>query len=270
MNKYLFSSDMDGTILNLDHKLSESTIIKIKKLVNDGHIFTLNTGRPYQGMIYFKNKLEIDCPYVCDNGASIYWDNNPDFPIFFSIDKNTVINFFKEINDITYCAMVTSHKKYFFQNRPFVPSFIIHLDKDVIIKEGLIKDIVDEDILTMTVHVKKENLEEIKAILNKYPQLNSRYWGENNDICAFDIYSIKANKGKALDYLRDYLQIAPNHTVSFGDELNDLELIKHADIGVAMINACDELKRISDDITDKPHYEDGVLDYINKLIKNNK
>ena len=267
MNRFIFSSDMDGTILNKEHTLSKDTIENIRSLVEKGHIFVLNTGRPYQGMIYFKNQLEIDCPYVCDNGASIYWDSHDDFPVFFTVKKETVKRLFSDLNDIIYCSLVTSHQKLFFQNRSLVPSFIIHIDEDTIIHEGLIKDIVNENILTITIHITKENLETFKKTISKYPSLRTRYWGEYNNICAFDVFSVNANKGLALDYLANYLHIDSFHSLGFGDDLNDLELIEHAGVGVAMKNACEELKAKSDDITFKPHYENGVCDYINKYLQ---
>lgn len=270
MDKYLFSTDMDGTILNSEHLLSENTIINIKKIVNDGHIFVLNTGRPYQGMINFKNQLNINCPYVCDNGSSIYWDNNPDFPIFFSIDKNIIKKLFTELNDILYCAMLNAHQIYYFQNKSLVPSFIIHINSDTKVYEGIIKDIINDDIVSITIHINKDFLDLFKQIMNKYPLLSYRYWGEYDGVCAVDIFKYNANKGTALDYLKNYLKIKPNHTIGFGDDLNDIELIKHADTGVAMINSCDELKKESDDITFKPHYEDGVCDYIFNYLEKQK
>lgn len=270
MDRYLFSSDLDGTLLNEEHQLSENTVQHVRALVNEGHIFVLNTGRPYQGMLHFKEQLNVDCPYVCDNGASIYWDNHPDFPVFFPTKKELVQELFGKLHDLLVCAMLTAHRKYYFQNRQFVPSFLVHIDEQTIIREGKIQEIVDEDILSITAHVKRERLKDFENVLRAYPSLRTRFWGEYDGICAFDIYSEHADKGLALTYLKEYFHMPPNHTLGFGDELNDAELLRHADYGIAMCNACEELKKLSDDITEKPHYEDGVCDYIFKFLENTR
>lgn len=76
---------------------------------------------------------------------------------------------------------------------------------------------------------------------------------------------IGISKGRSLREIADYYGIKNENTVSFGDELNDLDLIKNAGIGVAMGNSIDEIKAIADYIT-LTNDENGVADYINKKI----
>ena len=60
--------------------------------------------------------------------------------------------------------------------------------------------------------------------------------------------------------IREYIQLCGgdvSDTVAFGDSENDLEMISFAGIGVAMGNACAELKEIADIVTD-PVYDAGL------------
>ncbi len=75
---------------------------------------------------------------------------------------------------------------------------------------------------------------------------------------------IHANKGEALMVLADHLGVAHAATMAFGDGLNDLSMIKDAGIGVAMDNACDEVKALADDITLSCD-EEGVAYGINRV-----
>lgn len=78
---------------------------------------------------------------------------------------------------------------------------------------------------------------------------------------------INTSKGKAVLETARQLNINPEEIISFGDSYNDLEMIKYTGLGVAMGNACDELKDIADYIT-KLNSEDGVAYVLEELIKN--
>ena len=65
-----------------------------------------------------------------------------------------------------------------------------------------------------------------------------------------EINSKKATKGNALRMLADKLGIAPDRTMAFGDDMNDLSMIKAAGTGVAMGNAAEGLKAEADYVTD--------------------
>lgn len=74
-----------------------------------------------------------------------------------------------------------------------------------------------------------------------------------------------ANKGEAIGKLAAYLGFDISETMSFGDGLNDLSMIKAAGIGVAMANACSEVLAAADEMTlDCDH--DGVAAGIKKFI----
>lgn len=51
------------------------------------------------------------------------------------------------------------------------------------------------------------------------------------------------SKYTGLKSLIDKLKIKNHKVYSFGDSSNDLEIIEHADVGIAMGNATDDLKK---------------------------
>ena len=53
--------------------------------------------------------------------------------------------------------------------------------------------------------------------------------------------------------------------MAFGDGGNDIEMLRHAGIGVAMGNANDEVKAAADIVTTSVD-DDGVANSINKLV----
>jgi len=268
MNKYLFISDLDGTLLNKKHQLSKRTIKYIKKLSEQGHYFAINTGRPYQGMYKFKEELNIDCPYICDNGGSIYWDSNPDFPVFNGISPDVVKDLFLEINPYIYGAMFASHQKIIFQNRKNVQDFIVHINDETKVYEDCVLENLNEPITLISLYIHEENRNEVLNIFNKYKEyISYRAWGTHNGIKSFEIFSVNSSKGNALKYLKNYLNV--DQAMAFGDDLNDIDMLNAADIGVAMINARTSLKTNVKFLTFKNNHNNGVIHFIKKYLRKN-
>ncbi len=62
------------------------------------------------------------------------------------------------------------------------------------------------------------------------------------------------------------LNLKSEDILAFGDEHNDVDMLKFAGWGVAMANGTDQLKAVADDITEKPNTEDGLADYLTKYL----
>lgn len=72
-----------------------------------------------------------------------------------------------------------------------------------------------------------------------------------------EINAAAATKGGALAALAAQLGVPRERTIAFGDGLNDLSMIVSAGLGIAMANACEELKAAADFVTASCD-EDGV------------
>ena len=73
------------------------------------------------------------------------------------------------------------------------------------------------------------------------------------------------SKGNALVNIAADLGIAAEEVVAFGDNHNDIGMLRFAGLGVAMGNAHDEVKAEADYVTDS-NAEDGVAAAIEKLV----
>jgi hydroxymethylpyrimidine pyrophosphatase-like HAD family hydrolase len=72
-----------------------------------------------------------------------------------------------------------------------------------------------------------------------------------------DIVEREASKAEGLKRLCEYYGIPLEHTVAFGDSMNDYEIVRTAGIGVAMGNSIEALKQVADYVT-TPIGEDGI------------
>ena len=66
--------------------------------------------------------------------------------------------------------------------------------------------------------------------------------------------------------LKDHFHVKQEETMSFGDNFNDIDMIRYAGLGVAMGNATDEVKEAADIITDINDNE-GERQILDKYFK---
>lgn len=105
--------------------------------------------------------------------------------------------------------------------------------------------------------------EQIRQALSAYPRDFRMELFGNGTVA--DIYSPRANKMTALSRLVEDLGLEPEMCMAFGDSRNDLEMIRWAGLGVAMGNACQELKDAADAVCGAT-WEDGIAEYLQTHI----
>ena len=76
-----------------------------------------------------------------------------------------------------------------------------------------------------------------------------------------DITAADADKGKGLHAMADYLGLNIDETMAFGDGGNDISIVREAGVGVAMGNAGDALKEVSDVVIGRVD-EDGIYNFL--------
>lgn len=97
---------------------------------------------------------------------------------------------------------------------------------------------------------KRRLSDRFRFVVHAYKGGTSCYNGE--------IIPRNVDKGQAMSQVCEYLGRSLTDTVAFGDSMNDLEMIQCAGVGIAMGNACPELKEAADLVCESVE-EDGVF-----------
>ena len=80
-----------------------------------------------------------------------------------------------------------------------------------------------------------------------------------------DSTPIGADKSTAVEFIQSYLGITPEETCTFGDNINDIEMLKSAGVSYAVANAREEVQKAAKKVC--PSYEeDGVLSILKTLL----
>ena len=85
----LIASDMDGTLLNDDHMISEENLKAIRKAQEMGRHFTIVTGRDYGAVKSYLEECNLKCECILSNGAE-YRDVNGNVIESIHMNKDTV------------------------------------------------------------------------------------------------------------------------------------------------------------------------------------
>lgn len=279
MNRKLIISDLDGTLLNNESKLSDITIKTIKEIIKQGHIFCISTGRPYRSAINLYNKLGLNTVMSLLNGSCMLKPNDESFmPINLCFGKHIlekivenktiqkcvdyiIIEDFKNTHGINITKKINLNKDI---------SKHFHLDYSTINILD-IKNVseIKNDINSILIIANKKYIDEISFKIKSLLQtLVVRTWNINNsDQIVIEVNSRYANKGSALKFLSSYYGIPFNEIYVFGDGDNDMDMMKLSSKAFAMKNSVTAVKLLSYKITNKTNNEDGVALSLQKEFK---
>lgn len=242
--------DIDGTLLSFKtHKVPQSTIDAIKQIKLKGIKVIIATGRLYT---HIQNLDEIEFDgYITVNGSYCI-DTNQQVIGKRTIPKKeleSLIAYEKNVIPFAYAFMV--HDGIFVNKVDDVVKNIYGmLEIDLPIEKDLSK-MVNDEVYQLNLFVDKEKDDKImqEALLSCQ---SSRWHPSFSDV------NIKGtNKSVGIDKFLQYYNIDRSETMAFGDGGNDLEMLKHVGIGIAMGNANEELKAVADYITSSVD-ENGV------------
>ncbi|WP_066176448.1 Cof-type HAD-IIB family hydrolase [Bacillus marinisedimentorum] len=240
--------DIDGTLLDHDKKIPESTKHAVDMLKKSGVDVAIATGRAPFMFEDIRNELGIDS-FVSFNGQYVVYQGeviyaNP-------LDRNVL----KQVDEY---AAGYSHPLVFLDHQGMKANARLHSH----IKEsiGSLKMehpeydpdyYKDRDIYQALLF---STAAEQHLYDGRFDGIKFIRWHEKSQ----DILPAGGSKAKGIEVFLGQLGIPRSRVYAFGDALNDLEMLQYAGTGVAMGNALAEVKQAASHVT-KDVTEDGIL-----------
>ena len=119
------------------------------------------------------------------------------------------------------------------------------------------------------IYTVKEALENVDVTAMTLPFESAHFGGKSKDFWFIQVVGKKARKNIALRKMAKFLKIPKGRLVAVGDNYNDLDMIECADIGVAMGNAPDEIKRMASVVVASNNHS-GLADVVDEIILSGK
>ena len=285
----LIASDMDGTLLNHNHKIPKENVKLINYAKNQGIEFVVATGRAYYEALPALNEENINCDVISFNGGIVYDKNGniisitPMMPkdLYYTIEilksfdisyqlytKNTIYTRSIETDINAYIDLIRSNG-YDPDVEHLRAETQLKLDMGYITEVENIELFLNEEenppikIIAISNDISK--LENATKLLSENTNISVTSSGANN----IEIMHKNATKGEALKEIAKIYGINLENTVAIGDNLNDQAMLDIVGYSVAMKNGNAILKEHAKYVTEKTNSEGGVADTIFKLIEQN-
>lgn len=274
MNDTLYVSDLDGTLMRNNERLSEYTVEMLNELLGRGLPFTFATARSIESARVITGELKINLPVITRNGA-VLADNSTGKHLQKSVfTQEEVVLLKKLLPELPSCGFVSC----------FLDDIMIRTYVPADHTEGL-KGYIDyykddpsmrktDDLNGMfcgvpgyvTLIGEKERIAPIYEKVREYRGWESLFQKDTyRDEYWLEICPQNCTKAKTVLKLKE--QFGYKKLVVFGDSLNDISMFEIADESYAVANATDELKKIATHITGS-NEEDAVVNVLKERFNN--
>ena len=282
----LIASDMDGTLLNDDHMISEENLKAIRKAQEMGRHFTIVTGRDYGAVKSYLEECDLRCECILSNGAE-YRDVDGNVIESVYMNKESVKIVFDILNEAGLCIQLMTNKGSYVTNKESDKKAIIDrfklfnpkMTEEEVVEfvekshkqRGMklidnIYEVLENDVEILKI-VTFDNDEKLIARLKEKLRESTSDLAVastfNNDI---EISDIKAQKGLILAKAIKKMGIDKSEVIVLGDSFNDYSMFTEFENSYAMENAIPEIKEIAKYVSDSNN-NDGVAKAIYKSLE---
>lgn len=266
--KYIIKAvftDIDGTLLNHGHKVTELTRNAIHKITDNNILFTLASSRSPAGIEPIIRKNTFNCCMIAFGGAlildeqrKILYENG----MSVSTAGNVISYLEKKCPDITW--NIYTADKWIVKDKE--DPRVQHEEQvvETFAQEGIIEDLdsnvsVDK-ILCMCPPEKLSETE--RVVCQAFPALSVA----KSSNTLLEIMHQGVNKAEAVKWLCAEKGIDMKYTMAFGDNYNDLEMLETVEYGIAMENAPENIRKKIKFVT-KDNEHDGIAYILESLLE---
>ncbi|MCL2689980.1 MAG: Cof-type HAD-IIB family hydrolase [Chitinispirillia bacterium] len=258
----LFAFDLDGTLLDSQKRIGRANAEALREMAGTGAKVVLASGRLGSSIEKYLPDLGIDAAMLTLNGAQVFTDLKDGRRCIYSAELD---NYYAN-QLIDYCADKPVTLNYYCDGKLFT----VKTNKNAAWADLYYKQTkTDYNFLDDFNGMAKNSPSKIILVgesgyIDELEKYFRSLWDESSVyICRswnhyLEFLSPKANKGVGLQMLCTALGIDMAEAAAFGDEQNDIPMLKTAGLGIAMKNSSQEVKKYAKRVTEKTNDEDGI------------
>lgn len=278
MTAGLLAVDVDGTLITDSGEITGRVRGALEAVAEAGWEVIIATGRTLHAARQIIETLPFIRYSLLCNGACIVNINNSDILHMDMMSSEAVGDVVQVIREngnipILYNANIHDQRIYYdsMENACSFFEWYIQNDKRAV----RVEDVLDytENIQQLGAIAARETIFRIRDEILRYcratpmplPFDSPQFGGKNFDYWFLQVFGEGVSKNGAIQRIAGWLGIPAGRVVAVGDNYNDADMIAGADVGVAMGNAPDEIKRIARLVVGVNN-DSGLADAVEKVI----
>ncbi len=257
-------SDLDGTLLNPQHRISDYTKSIFQELHNQGYLIVVATGRHHLDAMAIIDKLEIPIYLVSSNGARVHSPNKEEL-FAFNLDSDVVkaalnVEIDPEITVVLFKENIWQTNKWneklnsFQEELKYLPELVDYKTL--------------EDFSSIKIFFSCPDHEKLVKLKDTILANSSEHLHHAFSLpTCLEFMDKSIDKAVSIERVLEKEGFTLQEAVSFGDGYNDVQMLSASGKGLIMGNAPASLKEeLSDLEVIKTNAEDGVAKYIASKI----
>lgn len=265
----LVAIDLDGTLLNSQHEMTERTESVLKAAMASGVKILIATGKTFMSSRHLVKRLGTTTPGIYNQGT-ITFNSDGSIHSQHVIDKALARQVITYVEDRGYIIGVYTGSRILVRKMTQrMEELTTYFHEPLPEEVGPLQNILDTTPVNKIIMFYPHDPRRVMALRW---QLSMQIGGGARLLSAgipdeLELLPTGASKGSALKVLLKEMGIAASQVMAIGDGENDLEMLELAGIGVAMGNANDHIKSVAN-VTTKSNDEDGVAAAVEQYVLN--
>jgi len=261
----LVATDVDGTLLNDEHKVSRENMAAIERARNAGAKVTLITGRSHYFLGDVLDQVNPDTPIIASGGACIVDTTTDTLLDCRTLPPEAVTRLIEIARQYETARFISLVERFYFETAPSLRdrfNYVFGHPIDVQYSEDVLGEDLVNPIKVAIYSDERPLLEQIAARAKR--EVNGlTYTFPTPDF--IDVTAADGSKGAALRRLAEREGIPLEQVLVLGDGNNDVPMFLEAGYSVAMGNAVPELKAVAD-VVAPGNNENGFAWALNRLL----
>lgn len=237
----LIASDLDGTLLQGGAQtLQPKTCELIHRLREKGIMFVAASGRQYPNLQRLFAPVQDEIGYICENGCLSYYRGQ-------RVSKETME---REIGEEILRAILAKDSAEILLSGETTSYIQPKTEEYYTLLKDIVKNNVTrcEDIFSVKETYMKISVYEKAGVIAQTDYWKQRFGDRVQVVTSgnewLDMTPLGVHKGLAIKKLQEYLGIAPDECLAFGDNYNDAEMLQSVGYPCAMDNAKPEILQL--------------------------
>lgn len=258
--------DLDGTLLNSQHALSERTEKAVKAAMAQGVKVILATGKARGSAKDIIAQLGLTTPGIYVQGLMVY---NGDGTVRYqkTLDKSLIRKVITFAEDRGFSIMAYAGDDILVRRINDDVRVVLAYNETHPKEVGPLQNHIETMPINKIIAIKKGETRKVNALRW---QLSMQVEGIGRVLQAgvpdmLEVLPLGISKASALKMLLKDMDLRPEQVIALGDGENDLEMIRMAGIGVAMGNAAPSVKEAADYVV-STNDEGGVAEAIERFV----